>query len=119
MTHRRPRFRLTALLLAVLVIALGLAAVVRYRQSSTPWEVAGGMIGWSQTAIESRLGPPARVIEGDAGDADAKQLRPKPPGRCRTLVFRDFDGEFVVRLAAEGDRFVCFGSSWTEKRRYY
>jgi hypothetical protein len=119
MLHRAPQFRITTLLLAVLVMALGLAGYIRYRQSRTAWEVTGGMIGWKQGAIESRLGSPFLVVEGDVADSNARQLRVRPPGKCRTLVFRNLDGEFIVRLIAEGDDYVCFGSYWTEKQRYY
>jgi hypothetical protein len=77
------------------------------------------MIGWSQASIESRLGPPVRVVEGDDGDANAVKIRLKPPGACRPLVFRSSDGEFVARLNAEKGQFVCFGSSWTNRGLYY
>ena len=110
----RHRFRLTALLGLVLVVALILAFYTSSLRDPA-WNKAGGMIGWSQASIESRLGLPARVFEGDLGDDNARKIRPRPPGRCRTLVFRGFDGEFVARLKAEGDGFVCFGSSWRNR----
>jgi hypothetical protein len=114
----RRRFSIKTLLGIVLVAAMILAAYVRIRPGPT-WNQVGGMIDWSQAAIESRLGPPTLVVEGDAGDANARQIRLRPPGACRTLVFRTFDGEFVVRLKLAKDEFVCFGSSWTNKGIYY
>ena len=114
----RKRFGMKTLLGLVLVAALTLAGYARFARVPA-WDRTGGMIGWSQASIEARLGPPALVVEGDVGDANAQKVRPKPPGSCKTLVFRTFDGEFVVRLKAEKDQFVCFGSSWTNKGRYY
>ena len=114
----RKRFGMKTLLGLVLGAALILASYAWYVRAPS-WDKAGGMIGWSQAAIESRLGAPVQLAEGDLGDQHARRIRPMPPGRCRTLVFRDFDGEFVARLKAGGDGFVCFGSSWVEKGRYY
>src|SRR5262249_15216933 len=107
----RKRFGMKTLIGLVFGTALLLAGYARYGRA-TEWESTGGMIRWSQASIESRLGPPAVVVEDDGGDANAKQVRLRPAGPCRTLVFRSFDGEFVARLKAEKDQFVCFGSSW-------
>jgi hypothetical protein len=114
----RKQFGMKSLLGLVLGAALVLACYVWFVRVPA-WDRAGGMIGWSQASIESRLGPPAQVLEGDVGDANARKIRLKPPGACRTLVLRNFDGEFVVRLTAERERFVCFGSSWVNKGVYY
>jgi hypothetical protein len=77
------------------------------------------MIGWSQAAIDSRLGPPSQVLERDVPDPHARFIRPRPPGTYRRLIFRRFDGRFVVWLKAEEKGSVCFGSSWVEKGTYY
>jgi hypothetical protein len=77
------------------------------------------MIGWSQAAIESRLGPPSQAFEYDLADPLARSIRPRPAGTYRTLVFSGFDGRFVVWLKAEAKGYVCFGSSWIEKGAYY
>jgi hypothetical protein len=114
----RYRFRLKTLLGLVLGVALILAFYASFLRYP-PWEKAGGMIGWSQSRIELRLGKPAVMVEGDVQDAHAQKIRPRPPGTYRTLVFHNLDGEFVVWLKAEDDGFFCFGSSWVEKRRYY
>jgi hypothetical protein len=68
---------------------------------------------------ESRLGPPAKVVEGDVPDAHAQEIRPRPAGTYRTLIISDINGQFVVCLKEEKNGFVCFGSSWTNKDRYY
>jgi hypothetical protein len=112
------RIRLRTLLGFVLGIALALAFCTSY-VVIPPWERAGGMIGWSQAAIESRLGPPAQVFEYDVPDPHAQSIRPRPPGTYRTLVFSRFDGRFVAWLKAEETGYVCFGSSWVEKGTYY
>ena len=114
----RYQFRLKTLLGLVLAIALLLAFYVWYTHVP-PWERSGGMIGWSQPEIESQLGHPARVAEGDVRDPEAQLIRPRPPGTYRTLFFSGIDGQFVVLLKAEDDGFVCFGSSWTDKGCYY
>jgi hypothetical protein len=114
----RYQFRLTTLLSLVLGIALILAVYVWYTHVA-PWERSGGMIGWSQADIESRLGQPALVVEGDARDPDAQQVGPKPPGIYRTLFFSGIDGQFVVLLKAQNEGFVCFRSCWTDKGCYY
>ena len=114
------QFRLPTLLCVILCVALGLAAYARYRAWRTPWEKVGGMIGWSQAAIETSLGPPTQVFEGDVSDENALRIRLRPAGTIRTLSYRTFDGQFVVRLNLEGDgQFRCFGSWWVEKHRYY
>ena len=114
----RYQVRLKTLLGVVLGIALILACYVWYAHVAL-WERSGGMIGWTQAAIESRLGQPARLVEGDVRDLEAQKIGPKPPGTYRTLFFSGIDGEFVVLLRAENDGFVCFRSSWTDKGRYY
>jgi hypothetical protein len=114
----RYQFRLKTLLGLVLGIALILAFYVWYTHVPR-WEGSGGMIGWSQAGIESRLGQPAKVVEGDVRDPEAQLIRPRPPGTYRTLFFSGIDGQFVVLLRAENDGFVCFGSSWTDKGCYY
>ena len=114
----RYQFRLKTLLSLVLGIALVLAFYVRCTHVAA-WERYGGMIGWSQADIESRLGGPAKVVEGDVRDLEAQKIGPTPPGRYRTLFFSGIDGEFVVLLKAENDGFVCFRSSWTDKGCYY
>jgi hypothetical protein len=112
------RIRLGTLLGLVLGIALVLGFYVSYVHLP-PWHRAGGMIGWSQAAIESRLGPPTQVLEREVPDPHAQSIRPRPPGTYRTLVFSRFDGRFVVWLKAEAQGYVCFGSSWVEKGAYY
>jgi hypothetical protein len=112
------QFRLKTLLILVVGIAPILAFYVRYTHVA-PWERSGGMIGWSQADIESQLGQPAKVVEGDVRDPDAQQIGPKPPGTYRTLFFSGIDGQFIVLLKAENDGFVCFRSSWTDKGCYY
>jgi hypothetical protein len=77
------------------------------------------MIGWSQAAIESRLGPPSQVFEYDIPDPPAHPVGPTPDETYRTLVFRSFDGRFVVWLKAEAQGYVCVRSSWVEKGTYY
>lgn len=114
----RYQFRLKTLLGAILGVALILAAYLWYTHT-VPWESSGGMIGWSQTAIENRLGPAARVVEGDAPDPHAQKARPRPPGTYRTLFFNGIDGQFIVWLKLESEGFVCFGSAWTDKGCYY
>jgi hypothetical protein len=114
----RIRFRLKTLLGLVLGIALVLGFYVTFVQNP-PWNRVGGMIGWSQAAIESRLGAPSQVFEYDLPDPHAQNIRPRTPGTYRTLVFSRFDGRFIVWLK-EGDQgYVCYGSSWSEKGTYY
>jgi hypothetical protein len=110
----RFQFRVKTLLGLVLGVALILASYVWYTHVP-PWEASGGMIGWSQAAIESRLGAPAKVVEGDARDSNAQEIRPRLPRTYRPLFFSGIDGEFVVLLKEEADGYVCFGSSWTDK----
>jgi hypothetical protein len=112
------RIRLKTLLGLVLAIALVLAFYASYVHRP-PWHRSGGMIGWSQAAIESRLGPPSQVFEYDVPDPHAQSIRPTPDGTYRTLVFRSFDGRFVVWLKAEAQGYVCVRSSWVEKGTYY
>jgi len=116
----RFRFRLKTLLGLVLCIAFILAAYVRYTHTA-PWDESGGMIGWSQAAIENRLGPPAKVIEGDIQDPDVQAIGPRPPGPgvYRTMFFSGIDGQFIVRLKEEQQGFVCFRSLWTDQGCYY
>jgi hypothetical protein len=114
----RFQFRLKTLLGLVLGIALALAFYV-WSQHVPPWERSGGMIGWSQVAIEERLGPPAKVVEGDLQDPQAQKIGPRPPGTYRTLYFSGIDGQFIVRMKAEKQGFVCFRSLWTDKGCYY
>jgi hypothetical protein len=114
----RVQFRLTTLLGLVMGAALLIKFYVSYVHVP-PWHQAGGMIGWSQSAIESRLGTPSQVMEYDAPDPHAQKIRPRPAGTYRTLVFSRFDGKFVVWLKAESRGYVCFGSSWAEKGCYY
>ena len=78
------------------------------------------MIGWSQAAIESALGPPTEVVEGDAPDEEAHRIRPSSTGTFRTMSYRTFDGHFVVWLRLDEDaRFRCIRSVWPEKNCYY
>jgi hypothetical protein len=114
----RIPFRLSTLLGLVLGVALVLASYVSFLHAPA-WDRAGGMIGWSQAAIQSRLGPPSQVVEHDVQDPHAQSIRPRPAGTYRTLVFSGFHGRFVVWLKAEGEGYVCFVSSWIEKGRYY
>jgi hypothetical protein len=114
----RYQYRVKTLLRLVLGIALILALYIWYTHVP-PWEPSGGMIGWSQADIESRLGQPAKIVEGDVRDPQGQKIGPKPPGTYRTLFFSGIDGEFVVLLKAENDGFVGFRSYWTDKRRYY
>ena len=116
---RRIRLRLTTLLVAVAICAVGLSAYVRYRAARTPWERTGGMIGWSQAAIESRLGPPTEAVPVELPDPLGRRARPTPPGPCRTLIYRTFDGTFVVWLNAGPGGFSCFRSRWAERNTYY
>lgn len=114
----RIRFGLKTLLGLILGIALVLGFYVRFVQNP-PWNRAGGMIGWSQAAIEAQLGAPSQVFECDLPDPHAQKIRPRSPGTYRTLVFNHLDGHFVVWLKEESQGFVCCGSSWSEKRLYY
>jgi hypothetical protein len=77
------------------------------------------MIGWSQAAIESRLGAPTEVVQVELPDANGQQLRPAPPGPCRTLTYRTFDGTFVVWLNGGNGGYSCFRSKWAERSMYY
>ncbi len=113
------RFRLSALLALVAACAVGLAIYAPYRRSQTAWQRAGGMIGWTQAAIESRLGPATEMIEGELPDADGQQIRPAPAASCRTLIFRTFDGTFVAWLAEVDGQSTCFRSMWAERNAYY
>jgi hypothetical protein len=61
-----------------------------------PWHRAGGMIGRSQPAIDSRLRTPSQVMEYGAPDPHAQKIRPRPDGTYRTIAFSRFDGKFVV-----------------------
>ena len=112
------RIRLRTMLGLVLGIALVLGFYVSY-VLNPPWHRAGGMIGWSQAAIESRLGPPSQVFERDVPDPHAQFIRPRPPGTYQTLVFSRFDGRFIAWMKAEEKGYVCFGSSWVERGNYY
>jgi hypothetical protein len=114
----RVRFHLRTLIGFVLGAALLFKVYVSYSHVP-PWHQAGGMIGWSQSAIESRLGAPSQVMEYDASDLDAQKIRPRPAGTYRTLVFSRLDGKFVVCLKSESTGYVCFGSSWPEKGCFY
>ena len=112
------RIRLRSLLGIVLAVALALAAYASYVHVP-PWHPSGGMIGWSQKAIESRLGAPYQVFEHDIRTPDEQSAGPSPPGTYRTLVFNCDDGHFVVRLKAAAKGYVCFRSSWVEAGTYY
>jgi hypothetical protein len=112
------RIRLRTLLGLVLVVALALKAYASYMHVP-PWHPSGGMIGWSQKAIESRLGPPDQVFESDVSFPVAQSAGPSPPGTYRTLVFSGEDGHFVVRLKAAANGYVCFRSSWVETGTFY
>jgi hypothetical protein len=114
----RYQFRLKTLLGLVVGVALILAAYV-WHTHTAPWEASGGMIGWSQAAIEDRLGPPARAVEGDVPDPHAQKIRPRHPGSYRTVFFCGSDGQFIVWLNEGSDGFVYFGSSWTDKGCFY
>ncbi len=119
MPRGRVRFRLTTLLGLVAIFAVGFAGYARYRGSNTPWDRAGGMIGWSQAAIESRLGPPTTAVEGELPDANGQQLRPAPPGPYRTWTYRTFDGTFVIWLSEGSGGYTSFRSKWAERNMYY
>ncbi len=114
----RIQIRLKVLLALVLFAAVGLRFFLAFVHVPA-WDRAGGMIGWSQSAIESRLGPPSQVYEFDLADPHAQSIRPRVPGVYRTLVFSRLDGRFIAWMKAEGRGYVCFGSSWAEKRVYY
>lgn len=114
----RVRFGLKTMLGIVLAIALFIGFYVTFLQNP-PWHRAGGMIGWSQTAIEARLGPPSQVFEYDIPTPPDQFGPPRPAGTYRTAVFTSFNGRFVVRLKAEARGYVCFRSSWVEKGCYY
>jgi hypothetical protein len=77
------------------------------------------MIGWTQAAIESKLGPPTEIVERELPDAEGQQLRPAPPGHCRTLIFRTFDGTFVAWMTEADGESTCFRSMWAEGNTYY
>ncbi len=109
----RIRIGLKALLVLVVFVAVGLRLFLPF------WERAGGMIGWTQSAIEARLGPPSQVYEFDVADPHAQTIRPRVPGVYRTLVFSRLDGRFVAWMKAEAQGYTCFGSSWSDKRVYY
>jgi hypothetical protein len=112
------RIRLRTLLALVFVTALALAAY-KWFMYAPPWDASGGMIGWSESAIESRLGAPFEIFEYDIPDPPAKFGPPNPPGTYRTLVFRGSDGHFVARMKASTQGYVCFISAWVEKETYY
>jgi hypothetical protein len=111
------RIRLRTLLGLVVAIALALAFFASFVHTPA-WHRADGMIGWSQAAIESRLGPPSQVFERDVADLHIQSLISLPPGTYRTLVFSRFDGRFVAWLRAEEKEYVCVRSSWVEKGTY-
>jgi hypothetical protein len=113
------RFRLTTLLVLIAACAVGLAIYAQFRRSQTAWQRAGGMIGWSQAAIESRLGPATETIEGELPDTEGQTIRPAPVGPCRTLIFRTFDGTFVAWMATADGGSTCFRSMWAEQNTYY
>jgi hypothetical protein len=113
------RFRLTTLLVLVAACAVGLAMYAQYRRSTTPWQQAGGMIGWSQVAIESRLGPPDESFPVELPDTHGRRIRPAPPGPHRTLIYRALDGTFVVWLSEANGKSECFRSKWAEYGSYY
>lgn len=114
----RIRIHLKVLLALVLFVAMGLRLYLTCIDVPA-WHRAGGMIGWSQSAIESRLGPPSQVHEFDLADPHAQKVRPRVPGVYRTLVFSRLDGRFIAWMKAEAQGYVCFGSCWAEKRTYY
>jgi hypothetical protein len=108
------------LFLFILVVSVVLSAYVRHRSATVAWHRQGGMIEWSQQAIEAELGPPTRVVDGDVADENARQIRRRPAGAIRSLVYQTLDGQFVARLKLEDDgRYSCFGSWWLEKGIYY
>jgi len=114
------RFRLSTALGVVVIIAVILAIWARQRQESVPWHRHGGMIGWTQAGIVSRLGEPAQSFETDLADAIGHEVRPSPPkGPFRTLVFRTFDGQFVAWFCGADGTYICFRSTWVEKGNYY
>ena len=102
----------------MLAVAVALAAYARYVHAP-PWHASGGMIGWSQEAIESRLGAPDQVFEYDSPTPDEQSAGPSAPGTYRTLIFSGYDGHFVVRLKAAARGYACFRSSWLEAGMYY
>jgi hypothetical protein len=112
------RMRIRTLLGLVLLVALALAAFTWYIHVP-PWHPSGGMIGWSQAAIESKLGAPAQVFDYDIPSPVAASPMPSPPAKYRTLVFSGLDGHFVARLQASSQGYVCFRSSWAEGGTYY
>jgi hypothetical protein len=116
---RRMRLRLSTVLGLVAGCAAALSAYTRYRGSQTGWVRAGGMIGWSQSAIESRLGPPTEAAQVELPDAEGRTIRPAPPGPYLTLIFRTFDGTFVVWLSERNGSYSCFRSKWAERSMYY
>ncbi len=118
---RRPRwqFRLPTLLGLVLMSAVILAGWKWYRSSRVPWEANGGMIGWTQGAIEARLGPPAESVEENLIDENGWKIRPSPPGPYRTLTYRTLDGRFYAWLSKKEGQYQCFRSRWVEPNHYY
>lgn len=112
------KLRLSALIALVFAIALGLAFYTTFLRA-VPWDQAGGMIGWTQAAMESRLGPPDQVIERDVVDAHSQKIRPRTPGTYRTLLFDSMHGRFIAWMKQEKDRYVCVSSSWVDKGLYY
>jgi hypothetical protein len=112
------RIRLRGLLGIVLGVALSLGFYVTFMQNP-PWHRAGGMIGWTQAAIEAQLGTPSQVFEYDLPDPHAQEIRPRPTGSYRTLIFSRFNGRFIAWLKDGDQGYTCFGSSWTERGCYY
>lgn len=92
----------------------------RFLDSHAVWEQFGGMNGWSQAAIEARLGPPQEVIEGDLPDEDEQKIRVRTPGIYRTCTYKNLSGHLIVwyRQTKPGG-YDNFGSKWVEKNRYY
>jgi hypothetical protein len=103
----------------IFACALIFAVWAEFRASHVPWEANGGMIGWSQSAIEARLGLPAESVEVEIPDTEGRTIRPAPPGPYRTLIFRTFDGHFVAWFHQSNGAYVCFRSHWAEKNLYY
>ena len=114
----RIRIRLKILLALVFFVAVGLRLYLTYIDVPA-WHRAGGMIGWSQSAIESRLGSPSQVYEFDLADPHAQTIRPRVPGVCRTLVFSRLNGRFIAWMKIGARGYVCFGSCWADKRTDY
>jgi hypothetical protein len=114
----RIRFGLKTMLGLILGIALVLAAYVSFLQNP-PWQRAGGMIGWSQAALESRLGKPSRAFEYSLPDPHGQPILLNTTGPYRTLVFSRFDGVFIAWLEKRDRGYVCARSSWSDRQTYY